>query len=115
LDFAAVKSWRRAERERLVAWRMGVPAAERRAWGEAIEAGLRELLQQQPGPLGVYWPFRAEFDPRPLIDWAVAAARSVALPVVVEKKGPLEYRVWRPGEPLVNGVGTSLCQRNANW
>jgi 5-formyltetrahydrofolate cyclo-ligase len=104
LDFAVVKSWRRAERERLVAWRMGVPAAERRAWGEAIEAGLRELLQQQPGTLGVYWPFRAEFDPRPLIDWAVAAARIIALPVVVDKKGPLEYRAWRPGEALVNGV-----------
>jgi 5-formyltetrahydrofolate cyclo-ligase len=104
LDFAAVKSWRRAERERLVTWRMGVPAAERRAWGEAVEAGLRELLQERPGPLGVYWPFRAEFDPRPLIDWTVASGRTVALPVVVDKKGPLEYRAWRPGETLVNGV-----------
>ncbi|HEV8678700.1 MAG TPA: 5-formyltetrahydrofolate cyclo-ligase, partial [Stellaceae bacterium] len=25
-------------------------------------------------------------------------------PVVVDKKGPLEYRAWRPGEPLVDGV-----------
>jgi len=24
--------------------------------------------------------------------------------VVVDKKGPLEYRGWRPGEPLVDGV-----------
>jgi 5-formyltetrahydrofolate cyclo-ligase len=84
---------------------MGVPAATRRAWGEAIEAVLRELLQTQyGGALGVYWPFRAEFDPRPLIDWAIACGRTVALPVVVDKKGPLEYRAWRPGEPLVNGV-----------
>ena len=52
----------------------------------------------------MYWPFRAEFDPRPLIDWAVAAGRTVALPVVVDKKGPLEYRAWRPGETLVDGV-----------
>jgi 5-formyltetrahydrofolate cyclo-ligase len=29
---------------------------------------------------------------------------AVALPVVVDKKGPLEYRAWRPGEKLVNGV-----------
>ena len=28
----------------------------------------------------------------------------MALPVVVDKKGPLEYRTWRPGEPLVDGV-----------
>ena len=40
----------------------------------------------------------------PLIDWAVAAGRVVALPVVVDKKGPLEYRAWQPGEPLVDGV-----------
>jgi 5-formyltetrahydrofolate cyclo-ligase len=26
------------------------------------------------------------------------------LPVVVDKKGPLEYRAWRPGEKLVDGV-----------
>ena len=28
----------------------------------------------------------------------------VALPVVVDKKGPLEYRAWRPGDQLVDGV-----------
>ena len=28
----------------------------------------------------------------------------MALPAVVDKKGPLEYRVWRPGDPLIDGV-----------
>jgi 5-formyltetrahydrofolate cyclo-ligase len=65
---------------------------------------LRRLLAKRPGTLGVYWPFRAEFDPRPLIDWALAQGRGVALPVVVDKKGPLEYRAWRPGEALIDGV-----------
>jgi 5-formyltetrahydrofolate cyclo-ligase len=104
LDLDAVKRWRRAERERLLALRQALPAADRRRWGERIEAALRALLAERPGILGVYWPFRAEFDPRPLIDWAVAAGRGVALPVVIDKKGPLEYRAWRPGEPLVDGV-----------
>ena len=54
--------------------------------------------------LGVYWPFQAEFDPRPLIDWVIAQGSAVALPAVVDKKGPLEYRAWRPGEALVDGV-----------
>ena len=54
--------------------------------------------------LGVYWPFQAEFDPRPLIEWLAAAGSTVALPVVIDKSGPLEYRAWRPGEPLVDGV-----------
>ena len=54
--------------------------------------------------LGVYWPFQAEFDPRSVIDWLIAEGSAVALPAVVDKKGPLEYRAWRPGEPLVDGV-----------
>ncbi len=99
-----MKLWRRGERERLIALRQGLPAADRRHWSAHILAALRTLLADRPGVLGVYWPFRAEIDPRPLIDWAVAAGRGVALPVVIDKKGPLEYRSWRPGEPLVDGV-----------
>jgi len=104
LDPDAVKLWRRGERERLIALRQGLPAADRRRWSEHILAELRTFLTERPGVLGVYWPFRAEIDPRPLIDWTVAGGRGVALPVVVDKKGPLEYRAWRPGEPLVDGV-----------
>jgi 5-formyltetrahydrofolate cyclo-ligase len=104
MEGAELRAWRRSERERLIALRQGLPAAERRDWGNRIEAELRALLAERPGILGVYWPFRAEFDPRQLIDWAVAAGRTVALPVVIDKKGPLEYRAWRPGEPLADGV-----------
>src|SRR3954469_330261 len=104
MDFDAVKRWRRVERERLITLRQAVPAEERRRLGTAIETGLRALIAERPGVLGVYWPFRAEFDPRPLIDWAVASGRTVALPVVIDTKGPLEYRAWRPGETLVDGV-----------
>jgi 5-formyltetrahydrofolate cyclo-ligase len=99
-----VKVWRKAERERLLGLRQGLPAAQRRALGARIEARLREVIAERPGILGVYWPFRAEFDPRGLIDWTVAEGRRIALPVVVDKKGPLEYRAWRPGETLVDGV-----------
>ena len=104
MDPDAVKLWRRGERERLIALRQALPAADRRRWGERVLDEVRTLLAERPGVLGVYWPFRAEIDPRPLIDWAVAGGRGVALPVVVNKKGPLEYRAWRPGEPLVDGV-----------
>ena len=109
MEGAEVKVWRRAERERLIALRQGLPAAQRHNWSAQIDAALRGILAKRPGILGVYWPFRAEFDPRPLVDWAVAAGRRVALPVVVDKKGPLEYRAWRPSEPRlgrrVSGAG----------
>ncbi|HTV87678.1 MAG TPA: 5-formyltetrahydrofolate cyclo-ligase [Stellaceae bacterium] len=100
----AVSAWRRGERERLLAWRQAVPAADRRRWSALIEEALRAAIGDRPGALGVYWPFRAEFDPHGLIDWAVAAGRAIALPVVTDKKAPLEYRNWRPGETLVDGV-----------
>ena len=33
-----------------------------------------------------------------------ACGSQVALPVVIDKNGPLEYRTWRPGERLIDGV-----------
>jgi 5-formyltetrahydrofolate cyclo-ligase len=104
MDAAEVKIWRRVERERLLAERLALPPAARREWGEKIAAGIQEMLAERPGALGVYWPFRGEFDPRPLIDMVVAQGRVIALPVVVDKKGPLEYRAWKPGEALIAGV-----------
>jgi len=105
VEGAELKVWRRSQRQRLLALRTRTGPAERRLWGQEIEARLRLLLQEQPGIiLGVYWPFQAEFDPRPLIDWLLAAGSEVALPAVVDRKGPLEYRTWRPGETLVDGV-----------
>jgi 5-formyltetrahydrofolate cyclo-ligase len=105
VEGAELRAWRRSERQRLLALRIAVPPAQRRDWGQAIEGRLRSLLQEQPRiVLGVYWPFQAEFDPRSLIDWLIGQGSAVALPAVVDKKGPLEYRAWRPGEPLVDGV-----------
>ena len=100
-----LKAWRRSERQRLLALRTAVPPVERRLWGAEIEAKLRTvLIERSVSTLGVYWPFQAEFDPRALIDWVIAQGFAVALPAVVDKKGPLEYRAWRPGEALVDGV-----------
>jgi 5-formyltetrahydrofolate cyclo-ligase len=105
VDAAAIKAWRRGERQRLLALRTGTVPGLRREWGTAIEGWLRALLAERPGiTLGVYWPIHAEFDPRPLIDWLLAKGSAAALPAVVDKKGPLEYRAWRTGEPLVDGV-----------
>ena len=105
MELDAVKAWRREERRRLLASRTGTSAAERRAWGRAIEAQLYAVLTERPGiTLGIYWSFQAEFDPRPLVERLIAEGFAAALPVVVDKKGPLEYRLWRPGDPLVNGV-----------
>jgi 5-formyltetrahydrofolate cyclo-ligase len=101
-----VTAWRRAERERLLAARMALPVTLRREAGEQIAKTLQNILAERPGVLGIYWPFRAEFDPRPLVDALVAAGRKVALPVVIDKKGPLEYRaLGARRKPHRRGVG----------
>ena len=78
MDADDIKRWRRAERERLIAERQAAAPEDRRRWGERIAAELTNVLADRPGTLGVYWPFRAEFDPRPLIDTQLAAGRDVA-------------------------------------
>ena len=102
---AELKAWRRAERKRRLALRLALSPAARRAASRAIAEQIRAVLAERPGiTVGVYWPFQGEFDPRPLIDRLIAGGWRAALPAVVDRKGPLEYRRWRPGEPLVAGV-----------
>jgi 5,10-methenyltetrahydrofolate synthetase len=96
---------RPALRQQLLAARMAVPVAERRARGATIT---RRLLEAFPvrGPLvvGLYWPYKGEFDPRFVVrHWRAAGARA-ALPVVVHKNAPLEFREWWPGLPTRAGV-----------
>ncbi len=100
-----IKLWRREQRARLIAARTAASAAQRRQWEAAIEARLAALLAALPGGiLGIYWPFRAEPDPRPLAERLHADGRRIALPVVVDRKGPLEYRLWQPGMAMEIGV-----------
>src|SRR5262249_55234279 len=104
MEGTELKAWRRAERERLIALRQALAPEQRQRWSAQIDSALGRSIAERRGILGVYWPFRAEFDSRGLVDWAVAEGRRIALPVVVDNNGPLEYRAWRPGEPLVDGV-----------
>jgi len=100
-----VRQWRKAQRVELLARRIGVTAPQRRQWDAAITRLLVEgfpLLQQMT--VGFYWPFKSEFDPRFAIHhWRVRGARA-ALPLVVEKFAPLQFREWWPGAPMTTGV-----------
>jgi 5-formyltetrahydrofolate cyclo-ligase len=107
-----VTAWRRAERERLLAARMALPVTLRREAGEQIAKTLQNILAERPGVLGIYWPFRAEFDPRPLVDALVAAGRKVALPVVIDKKGRSNIAFGDPEKASSPGCGTSRSPRS---
>ena len=46
MAWADVNRWRKAERERLIAERLAVPADVRAGWGEIIAAGSRAVYEQ---------------------------------------------------------------------
>ncbi len=68
------------------------------------EALANYLASHQVNCLGLYWPIKGEFDPRPCaLDWAEKSpSRKLALPIV--KTGqPLIYGTWDSDTTLIKG------------
>lgn len=102
---AEVMRWRKDERQRLLAARLAVSAAEREAWSARIADGLDRAIGDVNGIIvSVYWPFRGEPDLRSWMKRMNGGGATCALPVVVEKGRPLTFRTWREGEALARGV-----------
>lgn len=71
-------------------------------------------LSDRPKTISIFWPMGNEIDTRPLIKSLSEAGHRTALPVVAAKASPLIFRVWRPGDPLVDGgFGTSIPDSDA--
>ncbi len=97
--------WRKGQRAVLLARRVAVPAPQRAEWDRLIETRLEAglpLLGRMV--IGFYWPCPGEFDARSLVGKLRAQGARAALPAVVAKKHPLEYREWWPGVPMNPGA-----------
>ncbi len=100
-----VAAWRRARRAELTARRRALDSDSRAQASAAISTHLAALLaERKAGVLGLYWPIRGEFDPRPLAPGLIASGWRLALPVVAEKRAPLIFRSWTPTSPMERGV-----------
>lgn len=100
-----IDAWRKARRLELLAARLAMSSAERAAASEHITARLTALLAGAPARMiGFYWPFKGEYDPRPVVRTLHAGGVALALPVVIAKAQPLEFRPWWPGAPMASGV-----------
>ena len=98
-------AWRKAERARLIEARLAMPAERRAALSEVLAARLEAELGAPEGRVaGFYWPFRGELDLRPFIRSWTERGGAAALPVVIAKATPLEFRRWAPGDKLEKGV-----------
>ncbi|HBK05491.1 MAG TPA: 5-formyltetrahydrofolate cyclo-ligase [Acetobacteraceae bacterium] len=99
-----LRLWRKARREALIAQRLALTPEERTAASDRITERLEALLATEPRCLGFYWPFRGEYDPRPLVRALHRNGVPLALPVVVAKAQPLIFRPWWPGIKMAHGV-----------
>jgi len=101
---AELRSWRKAERERLIAARMAVARATLESWRQRIDGHLEHSF---PGlsrsRLAFCWPIKGEYDARHIARTLRQRGALTALPVVVAPKTPLVFREWHPGVTLVNG------------
>lgn len=98
-------AWRQAERRRLIAARLAMPAAVRRECARLICAALDRLLPELGGSVvAAYWPIRGEPDLRAWIGSIRSRGARCALPVVVARGEPLVFREWRADARLVPGV-----------
>jgi 5,10-methenyltetrahydrofolate synthetase len=100
--------WRKEQRALLLERRLSSPAAARAAWSRAItghlEGGFPSLNRLV---VGFCWPFKAEFDARALVRGLRDRGARAALPAVVAKGQPLQFREWWPGaamKPAVLGI-----------
>lgn len=97
--------WRKQQRERLVAERMAADDTVRAQWSDAISGFLQQgFVQLQTMKIGLYWPFRGEYDPRRVVRFFWESGASLALPEVVEKHQPLHFREWWPDAPMTTGA-----------
>lgn len=106
LGWEEVRTWRKAQRQMLISRRLAIPREEREQWDKAIterlESWLAELPDQQA--IGFYWPFKGEYDPRPLMRSLHAQGVRLSLPAVIERARPLVFREWWPGIRMMPGV-----------
>lgn len=104
MDATALKAWRRAERERLIAARVAIALPVLDSWRRRIDGYLERSF---PGlarcRLAFCWPIKGEYDARHLARTLRTRGALTALPVVVAPKTPLIFREWHPGVMLQDG------------
>ena len=100
-----IRQWRKGQREALLRARVDADAGKRKGWSAVIEPHLRQIIAERgPASIGFYWPFKGEFDPRPLARELVAGGIVMGLPTVMQPRTPLEFRRWTPGIEMEVGV-----------
>ncbi|MBC7737341.1 MAG: 5-formyltetrahydrofolate cyclo-ligase [Candidatus Saccharibacteria bacterium] len=103
-----VTTWRKAERQRLLAERAAMVVEARQVASHAIAGHLDRVLSDRFASLqgltvSAWWPIRAELNLRNWLTGLAARGARAALPVVVTQGAPLVFRVWTPDTRMERG------------
>ena len=100
-----IKAWRKARRAELIAQREALSPDLRKQWNETITQHLLDAFDMpDEAVIGFCWPFKAEFDARFAVRRWRALGATAALPEVVDRNAPLQFRAWSPGVAMRPGV-----------
>lgn len=101
----ALKTWRKAQRERLISERAALDHATLERMRQRIDAHLERSF---PGlgarRVAFCWPIKSEYDARHFAKTLRDRGALTALPVVVAPQQPLAFREWHPGVELAKGA-----------
>lgn len=102
---AELTLWRKEQRAELLRRRMAASQEDHDKWSQIVNQYLEEgfsILSKLV--IGICWPYKAEFDPRFAAKKFRDQGARIALPAVVQKNAPLEFREWWPGVKMTEGV-----------
>ena len=100
-----VLEWRRHQRKQLISARETLSEDIHQQWSQAISDFLKQGFPKlQKMNIGIYWPFRGEYDPRSIALYFMQHGATLALPEVTGKDEPLCFREWLPDTPLKKGA-----------
>jgi 5,10-methenyltetrahydrofolate synthetase len=104
MDGDALKSWRRAQRERLIGERAALDPVALDGWRHRIDGFLEHSFPGLAGRRVAFcWPIKNEYDARHFARTLRGRGSLTALPVVVGPRRPLAFREWHPGVELAKG------------
>jgi 5-formyltetrahydrofolate cyclo-ligase len=104
VDAAALKAWRKTQRERLIAARLALSPAQLESWRERIDGFIaRSFPGLVRGRVAFCWPIKNEYDARHLARTLRERGALTALPAIVAPNSPLVFREWHPGVALAKG------------
>jgi 5-formyltetrahydrofolate cyclo-ligase len=105
LSWPEIQAWRRERRAALLEARQKLAREEHQRASSAIVSHLEAVLEKHSlRRIGIYWPIRREIDLRSLATRLIAAGGEAALPVIVAKNQPLEFRPWHSGATMASGI-----------